>query len=102
MVKSFKVIPILLITALAVCWLYEQPVQAYTPKEIYQKAGPGVVFIFASQGSSKGSGGTGSIITPEGLVITNAHLFTQKDSSQLLSNISVFSEAGQSHRRSQG
>ena len=29
---------------------------AYTPKEIYQKAGPGVVFIFASQGSSKGSG----------------------------------------------
>ncbi len=88
--KSFKVIPILLITALAVCWLYEQPVQAYTPKEIYQKAGPGVVFIFASQGSSKGSGGTGSIITPEGLVITNAHLFTQKDSSQLLSNISVF------------
>jgi len=67
-----------------------QPVQAYTPKEIYQKAGPGVVFIFASKGASKGSGGTGSIITPEGLIITNAHLFTQKDSSKLLSNISVF------------
>ncbi len=70
--------------------MFGQPVQAYTPKEIYQKAGPGVVFIFASKGSSKGSGGTGSIITPEGLIITNAHLFIQKDSSKLLSNISVF------------
>lgn len=88
--KPFKVFPILLIALLVTCWLFERPVQAYTPKEIYQKAGPGVVFIFASKGSSKGSGGTGSIITPEGLIITNAHLFTQKDSSKLLSNISIF------------
>ncbi len=88
--KPFKVFPILLIALLVICWMPGQPVQAYTPKEIYQKAGPGVVFIFASKGSSKGSGGTGSIITPEGLIITNAHLFAQKDSSKLLSNISVF------------
>ena len=88
--KPFKVFPILLITLLVTCWMFGRPVQAYTPKEIYQKAGPGVVFIFASKGSSKGSGGTGSIITPEGLIITNAHLFTQKDSSTLLTNISVF------------
>ena len=88
--KPFKVFPILLIALLATCWTFSQPVQAYTPKEIYQKAGPGVVFIFASKGSSKGSGGTGSIITQEGLIITNAHLFTQKDSSKLLTNISVF------------
>lgn len=90
MVKPFNVFPILLIALLVTCWMPDQPVQAYTPKEIYQKAGPGVVFIFASKGASKGSGGTGSIITPEGLIITNAHLFTQKDSSKLLSNISVF------------
>ncbi|RLC05780.1 MAG: serine protease [Deltaproteobacteria bacterium] len=90
MVKPFNVFPILLIALLVTCWMPGQPVQAYTPKEIYQKAGPGVVFIFASKGASKGSGGTGSIITPEGLIITNAHLFTQKDSSKLLSNISVF------------
>ena len=88
--KPFKVFPILLITILVIFWMFGQPVLAYTPKEIYQKAGPGVVFIFASKGSSKGSGGTGSIITPEGLIITNAHLFTQKESSKLLSNISVF------------
>jgi len=89
-VKPFRVFPILLITILVIFWMFGQPVLAYTPKEIYQKAGPGVVFIFASKGSSKGSGGTGSIITPEGLIITNAHLFTQKESSKLLSDISVF------------
>jgi serine protease Do len=89
-VKSYKIFPVFLITLLVGCWLFSQPVQAYTPKEIYQKAGPGVVFIFASKGGGKGSGGTGSIITPEGLIITNAHLFTQKDSSKLLSNITVF------------
>ena len=71
-------------------WLPAVPAPAYTPKEIYQKAGPGVVFIFASQGSSKGSGGTGSIIRSDGLVLTNAHLFKTKGSSQLLSDISIF------------
>jgi serine protease Do len=49
-----------------------------------------VVFIFASKGSSKGSGGTGSIISRDGLVITNAHIFKQKDTPKLLSDISVF------------
>ena len=88
--KPLNVFSILLIVLLATFWTFSQPVLAYTPKEIYQKAGPGVVFIFASKGSSKGSGGTGSIITPEGLIITNAHLFTQKDSNTLLTNISIF------------
>ena len=72
------------------CSLAISSAYAYTPKQIYQKAGPGVVFVFASKGSSKGSGGTGSIISPEGLVITNAHIFTQKDSPELLSDISIF------------
>jgi serine protease Do len=89
-VKPYKVLLLLLISVLLSGWAISQPVHAYSPKVIYQKAGPGVVFIFASKGSSKGSGGTGSIITPDGLVITNAHLFTQKNSSKLLSDISVF------------
>jgi len=80
----------LLIVVLSICWLSASPCFAYTPKQIYQKAGPGVVFIFASKGSSKGSGGTGSIISKDGLVITNAHIFKQKDSPKLLSDISVF------------
>lgn len=88
--NPYKLLPLFLITLLLSGLFPNQPVLAYSPKEIYQKAGPGVVFIFASKGSSKGSGGTGSIITPDGLVITNAHLFTRTDSSNLLSNITVF------------
>ena len=81
---------LLLIFTLSMGGFYGAPALAYTPKQIYQKAGPGVVFIFASKGSSKGSGGTGSIISRDGLVITNAHLFKQKDSTKLLTDISVF------------
>ncbi len=81
---------LLFIFSLSAGCFYATPSLAYSPKQIYQKAGPGVVFIFASQGSSKGSGGTGSIISQDGLVITNAHIFKPKGSSQLLTDISVF------------
>jgi len=63
---------------------------AATPKEIYQKAGPAVVFILAADGSRSGSVGTGSIIRNDGLVITNAHVFSRKGSSRLKTDISVF------------
>lgn len=80
----------LLIFSLFTGWLHVTPALAYTPKQIYQKAGPGVVFIFAAQGSNKGSGGTGSIISRDGLVITNAHIFKPKGSTSLLTDISIF------------
>ncbi len=88
--KPYKLLPLFIVAMLLAGWIFSPTIHAYSPKEIYQKAGPGVVFIFASKGSSKGSGGTGSIITPDGLVITNAHLFSQKNSSKLLSDITVF------------
>lgn len=62
---------------------------ALTPKEIYQRISPGVVFIYASEGAGKGSGGTGSIISREGMVITNAHIFI-RDSSRAVSEIWIF------------
>jgi serine protease Do len=66
------------------------PVLAASPKNIYKKAGPGVVFILASEGSQMGSVGTGSIISNDGLVITNAHVFTKPNSSRLKSDIAIF------------
>ncbi|MCP4368432.1 MAG: trypsin-like serine protease [Deltaproteobacteria bacterium] len=63
---------------------------AFTPKEIYQKTGPGVVLILASEGSRNGSVGTGSIIREDGLVITNAHIFAKPGSSKLKSDIAIF------------
>jgi serine protease Do len=61
-----------------------------SPKELYQKISPGVVFIYAAQSSEGGSAGTGSIISKDGLVITNAHIFTQEGSSRLVTNIQIF------------
>ena len=88
--KPQQGIPILFLISMFLCSVALSPAHAYTPKQIYQKAGPGVVFIFASKGSSKGSGGTGSIISRDGYIITNAHIFVKKDSSELLSDISIF------------
>jgi serine protease Do len=70
--------------------LTTKEVFAATPKEIYQKSGPAVVFILASEGSTAGSVGTGSIIREDGLVITNAHIFTRPDSRGVKSDIAVF------------
>ena len=88
--KKYKLICILLVIILAGCWLITTQSFAFTPKQIYQKAGPGVVFIFASAGSKRGSAGTGSIIREDGFVITNAHVFKVKGSSKLVTNISIF------------
>jgi len=71
-------------------WILVPSAFALTPKEIYQRVSPGVVFILASEGRGTGSGGTGSIIREDGLVITNAHIFTRKGSSRPMSNIWVF------------
>jgi serine protease Do len=88
--KKYKLICILLVIILAGCWLITTQSFAFTPKQIYQKAGPGVVFVFASAGSKRGSVGTGSIIREDGFVITNAHVFKVKGSSKLVTNISIF------------
>ena len=63
---------------------------AFTPREIYQKTGPGVVLILASEGSRMGSVGTGSIIREDGLIITNAHVFIRQGSSKLKSDITIY------------
>ena len=88
--KKYKLICILLVIILAGCWFITTQSFAFTPKQIYQKAGPGVVFVFASAGSKRGSAGTGSIIREDGFVITNAHVFKVKGSSKLVTNISIF------------
>jgi serine protease Do len=47
---------------------------AMSPKDVYKKAGPAVVLILGSDDGKSGSGGTGSIITAEGKIVTNAHV----------------------------
>lgn len=47
------------------------------PRQIYKTYGKGVVLVFATDGSAQGSAGTGSIITPDGQIITNAHVVSK-------------------------
>jgi len=49
-----------------------------TPQQIYQQRAPGVVVVFASEGRVKASAGTGSIITEDGKVLTNAHVVAKE------------------------
>lgn len=48
------------------------------PRQIYKTYGKGVVLVFATDGSAQGSAGTGSIITEDGQIITNAHVVAKK------------------------
>ena len=49
-----------------------------TPRDIYKTYGKAVVLVFATDGSAQGSAGTGSIITKDGEIITNAHVVSKK------------------------
>lgn len=51
-----------------------QKVRAASPGDIFRSAAPAVVMVYVETGPGKGRAGTGSIITPDGYVITNAHV----------------------------
>jgi len=86
--KSSYLLSLSVITALFL--IVSAQAFAFTPREIYQKTGPGVVLILASEGSRMGSVGTGSIIREDGLIITNAHVFIRQDSKKLKSDITIY------------
>jgi serine protease Do len=67
-----------------------QAAGAYTPKEIYETVGPGVVLILASDDGRMGNGGTGSILRADGLVITNAHVVINKETDRPYRRLSLF------------
>src|SRR5262245_58295821 len=53
---------------------FVQTASALAPRDIYQKSGAAVVLILASDDGKTGSGGTGSIITKDGQIVTNGHV----------------------------
>ena len=70
-----------------------QEVQAadLSPREIYEKASPAVVMVMGYPDSGKrGSGGTGSIIQSDGLVLTNAHVVIEEQTGKPFARLSVF------------
>lgn len=63
-----------------------------SPREIYEQVAPGVVMVMGyAEGGGKGSGGTGSIIQSDGLVLTNAHVVIEEQTGKPYARLSVFS-----------
>ena len=82
---------ICLIVALA--WSAAAPSTAaeLTPRQIYERAAPGVVLIIGHPRQGEGgSGGTGSIIRKDGLVLTNAHVVIDEKTGQPYPRLSLY------------
>ncbi|MBI5510022.1 MAG: trypsin-like peptidase domain-containing protein [Deltaproteobacteria bacterium] len=65
-------------------------VSAATAKDVYKKAGPAVVLILGSDDGKAGSGGTGSIITAQGMIVTNAHVVVNESTGAPYKILYVF------------
>ncbi len=61
-----------------------------TPQQIYERLAPTVVFVVATPDHGTGMGGTGSIIRPDGLILTNAHVVVDPTNHRPYSQISIF------------
>jgi len=81
-----------ILAGLLAVWLWSIALAGWaaTPQEIYQKAGPAVVFILTPGSPKTNQIGTGSIIRHDGLVLTNAHILAEPDASRLKDNIKVY------------
>lgn len=63
--------------------------EGMSPAKVYLEAAPAVVFIAAVGAESAGTG-TGSIVDPKGLILTNAHVILDKKTDAPASKIFVF------------
>ena len=87
-----------LFTSLSLAWLLLAPLivsgtvaaQELTPFQIYAQAAPAVVFIAGYGPGQKGNGGTGSVIDPAGLVLTNAHVVIEEGTQQPYPQVAVY------------
>lgn len=77
--------------ALFVMWSTVATGKELSPREIYEHASPAVVMVMGyADGGRKGSGGTGSIIQSDGLVLTNAHVVIEERTGKPFPRLSVF------------
>lgn len=66
------------------------PTAAFSAAKVYRDAASSVVLIFGFEDNGAGSSGTGSVLTRDGLVLTNQHVISKADSDRLYSNLVVY------------
>ena len=72
-------------------WSSALNAKEFSPRDIYEQTSPAVVMVMGHSDSGKsGSGGTGSIIQADGLVLTNAHVVIEERTRQPYPRLSVF------------
>lgn len=80
-----------ILCALSLVWSDGVSGKELSPREIYEQASPAVVMVMGhSDGGKSGSGGTGSIIQADGLVLTNAHVVIEERTGKPYPRLSVF------------
>jgi serine protease Do len=77
--------------AMLVLWSVVSQAADLTPHQLYERAAPAVVLVTGyGAGGDKGSGGTGSIISRDGLVLTNAHVVLDEKTGKPYSRLTVY------------
>jgi serine protease Do len=62
-----------------------------TPREIYDRDSPAVVMVIGySNNGQRGSGGTGSIIQRDGLILTNAHVVIEEHTGKPYPRLTIY------------
>lgn len=80
-----------LLAVLACQWQVVAEAKELSPREIYEQTSPAVVMVMGHSDSGKGgSGGTGSIIQADGVVLTNAHVVIDEKTGKPYPRLSVF------------
>jgi serine protease Do len=62
----------------------------FSAASVYRSAAPSVVVIYGFDSANAGSSGTGSLVTSDGMVLTNNHVIFNAKTGRLFKNIRVF------------